>query len=300
MSTNCPATRYLVTGAEGQLGSELCRLRGAQAVGVDLPEFDLTRPETIEQTLDRVRPAAVINTAAYTRVDRAEEEPELCNAVNVKGVGHLAEACEARGCALVHISTDYVFGQDDPRREPYRETDPPEPRGVYARSKLQGEQQAARCTRHLVVRTCGLYGELGPRSPGNFLHTMLRLARERERLSIVDDQHVTPSYVPHVARAIRFLVEREQGGTWHVVNGGSTTWFGFAREIFRLTGHRVELEAITTEQFGATAPRPRYSVLDTSKYGALAGAPPLPCWQEALGEYLGGQAKLFGPGPKSV
>lgn len=283
---NTDHSRFLVTGAGGQLGAELCRQWGASAVGVDLPEFDLTRAETIEQTLDRVRPTAVVNTAAYTQVDRAEEESELCAAINSRGVALLAEACKARDCALIQLSTDYVFGGEPLRQHPYTEDEPPKPQGVYAHTKLQGEQAAARCPNHLVVRTCGLYGPLGPRTAGNFVHTMLRLAEQRDRLSIVDDQVVTPSYVVHVARSIRFLVERNHWGTWHVVNDGQTTWLGFAREIFRLAGSDVELEPITTEQFGAPAPRPRFSVLDTSKYRALAEVPPLPSWQEALAEYF--------------
>jgi len=279
----------VVTGADGQLGSELCRQLGPQATGVDLPEFNLTDRECVERQILARRPVAVINTAAYTRVDQAEEQAELCRAVNADAVGHLAEACRRLDCPLVQVSTDYIFGRDAARRTPYRETDPPGPQGVYAASKLEGERQAARWEKHIVVRTCGLYGRLGPRSPGNFVATMLRLGRERNHLRVVHDQHCTPSYVPHVARAIRFLLDGRWFGLYHVVNTGEATWFDFAAEIFRQAGLNVELEPITTAQYGAAAPRPGYSVLDTGKYHALPAAPPMPSWQAALQEYLAGK-----------
>lgn len=275
-----------VTGALGQLGMELCRQIGGEAVGLDLPEFDLTDRAKVFDTLQSLRPTAVINTAAYTRVDKAEEEVELCRAVNATGVAHLAEACRQLDCILVEISTDYVFGRDPVRLTPYRETDPPGPLGVYGQTKLEGEQHATGWERHFVVRTCGLYGQLGPRTPGNFVATMLRLGRERDRLRIVRDQQCTPSYVPHVAQAVRFLLDTGQYGLYHVVNTGATTWYDFAAEIFRLAGLNVHLEPISTAEYGAPAPRPAYSLLDTAKYHALPGCPVMSSWQVALAEYL--------------
>jgi dTDP-4-dehydrorhamnose reductase len=237
--------------------------------------------------LREVRPRAVINSAAYTRVDQAEVEPARCRAVNVDGVAYLVEACRAVDCPLVQISTDYVFGLGIGRTIPYRETDPPDPQGVYARTKFEGERHAAGWPKHYIVRTCGLYGRPGPTSSGNFVRTMLRLGSERDRLRVIDDQYVTPSYVPHVARAVRFLLETSAFGTYHIVNAGETTWFGFAQEIFRLAGIAIRLEPIATPEYGATAPRPAYSILDTTKYHALLGAPVMPSWKEGLEEYLG-------------
>jgi dTDP-4-dehydrorhamnose reductase len=280
---------FLVTGSEGQLGSELCRQLGGECVGLDLPAFDLTDREGVLRTIAELRPRTVINTAAYTQVDRAEDEAERCRAVNAQGVAHLAEACRRQEAVLVQISTDYVFGGPPARREPYRETDEPRPQGVYAQSKLDGERYAAQWDRHFIVRTCGLYGRLGPRSAGNFVETMLRLAAQGKPLRVVSDQWCTPSYVPHVARATRFLLEEAAYGIYHVVNTGATTWYDFAAEILRQSGLEVELEPITTSDYGARAPRPTYSVLDTAKYHALAGAPPMPGWQEALAEYLAGR-----------
>jgi dTDP-4-dehydrorhamnose reductase len=259
---------------------------GGEAVGLDLPEFDLADHDRVLGTLAQLRPTAVINTAAYTLVDRAQQEAERCEAINVGGVAHLVEACRRAGCTLVQVSTDFVFGGDSARRQPYRETDPPAPQGVYARTKLESERIAAQWPKHLVVRTCGLYGRLGPRSPGNFVETMLRLASSGKSLRVVDDQECTPSYVPHVARAMVFLLGVGAIGVYHVVNSGATTWCRFAAEVFRLAGLDVDVTPITTTAYGAPAPRPAYSVLDTSKYLALAGRPALPPWQDALAEYL--------------
>lgn len=279
-------TPIVVTGAGGQLGSELCRQWGGQATGLDLPEFDLTRPATLAAQLERLRPQTVVNTAAYTQVDKAEQEPQLCRAINAEGVAHLAEVCRRLGCLLVQISTDYVFGGDHARSLPYHESDPPDPQGVYATTKLEGERMAAGWEKHLIVRTCGLYGLPGPRAAGNFVETMLRLAHERDRLRIVDDQRCTPSYTAHVARAIRFLVSSHATGIYHVVNHGEATWYDFAAEIFAQSGHRIALEPITTADYAAAAPRPHYSVLSTAKYHTLPGRPTMPRWQDALSQYL--------------
>jgi dTDP-4-dehydrorhamnose reductase len=280
-----------ITGAGGQLGSELCRQLGKRAVALDLPSFDLTDADRVRQTLTELRPEAVINTAAYTQVDRAEEQAELCWRINSTGVGYLAESCRMLDVPLVQISTDYVFGGDTSRNVPYREDDRPAPQGVYAQSKLDGEKQAVTWQKHIVVRTCGLYGKPGPKTPANnFVDTMLRFARQDKALRVVGDQHCTPSYVPHITRALLFLLEGRHFGLYHVVNRGATTWYDFANEIFRQSGLNVSIERITTAQYGARAARPAFSVLDTGKYHSLSG-PPMPDWQEALAEYLANQAR---------
>jgi dTDP-4-dehydrorhamnose reductase len=275
-----------VTGSAGQLGAELCRQLGAEAVGLDLPDCDLTDRDGLWAALQRLRPQAVINAAAYTRVDQAETDVELCELVNARGVAYLVEACRRLDCPFVQVSTDYVFGGDRARRTPYRETDEPAPRGVYARTKLEGERYAQQWPQHYIVRTCGLYGMLGPRSAGNFVATMLRLGQSGRPLRVVNDQRCTPSYVPQVARAIRFLLSTRAYGLYHVVNAGETTWYHMAVEIFRQVGLDVSVQPITSAEYGARAPRPLYSVLDTAKYQALPGAPVLDSWQQALHEYL--------------
>jgi dTDP-4-dehydrorhamnose reductase len=282
--------KVLVTGSEGQLGKELCRQLGPAAVPVDLDALDLTDGPAVLEAVARLGPAAVINCAAYTQVDRAESEPERCRAVNARAVGHLAQACRRLGSPLVQISTDYVFGRAPAARRPQRESDPPSPQGVYATTKLEGERAAAEAQKHLIVRTCGLYARPSHPKAQNFVTAILRLAESRPVLRVVDDQQCTPSYVPHVARAILFLLGVNAAGPapwgiYHVTNTGAASWCEFAREIVRRAGLSVPVEPITTEEFAAAAPRPAYSVLDTTAYHRLGG-PPMPDWQTALAEYF--------------
>ena len=197
--------RILVTGAAGQLGGELAHMLGADAMPIDIDTLDLTDGPAVRRALADMKPELVINCAAYTRVDQAESEPDVCRAVNAAAVGHLAAACSGLDCPLVQISTDYVFGGPADPAGPHREDDPTSPQGVYARTKLEGELAAARHAKHLIVRTCGLYARPSHQQAQNFVKTILRFARSRDTLRVVADQHCTPSYVPHVARAVLFL-----------------------------------------------------------------------------------------------
>ena len=280
----------LVTGAAGQLGAELCRLLAAEAIGVDIDTLDLTDRAAVLATLRRLAPRAVIHCAAYTQVDQAETDAACCRAVNVTAVESLAEACRELDSPLVQISTDYVFAGSPEIGRPWREDDPPAAKGVYAATKFEGERAAAAWPKHLIVRSCGLYTRPSHATGRNFVKTILRLARTQPKLRVVDDQRCTPSYVPHVARAIAYLLGTGGAapapwGTYNVTNRGATTWCGFAREIVRLAGLDVPVEPITTADFGAPAPRPAYSVLDTTAYHRLGG-PAMPEWKEALGEYF--------------
>lgn len=293
--------KVLITGANGQLGRELCRLLGEKAVPLAREQLDLTRGHEVFEAIVSRRPKVVINCAAYTRVDRAEIEPELCRAVNATAVRHMAVACRELDCTLVQISSDYVFaggnagngdsGGINGNRRPWREDEQPQPQGVYAMSKADGELFASQQEKHLIVRTCGLYARASDMHAVNFVRTMLRLGGEGKRLRVVADQICTPSYVPHVARAVLFLAgcrEAEHAASWgiyHITNAGETTWHGFAKEIFRLAGLDIEPEAVSTAEFGDPTPRPSYSVLDTSAYHRLGG-PPLPHWQAAMAEYF--------------
>ncbi len=279
----------VVTGADGQLGGELCWRLGAQAIPLDIDTLDLTDGQAVADRLLALKPTAVINCAAYTQVDKAESEPDKCRAVNAGAVEHLVRVCGTLNCPLVQISTDYVFGATPERPRPWREDDPPLPQGVYARTKLEGEQIAAGCPKHLIVRTCGLYARRCDQRATNFVKTMLRLGGTRSELRVVDDQCCTPTFVPHLARVIVFLLSGNgvpaPWGTYHVTNTGQTTWREFAVEIFRLAGINVAVRPITTAEYGATAPRPSYSVLDTSAYHSLGG-PAMPDWKAALAEYF--------------
>ena len=286
--------KILVTGAYGQLGRELCRQIGSDAVGIDCDSLDLTKGPAIEETLARISPQLVINCAAYTQVDKAEQEANRCRVINATAVEHIARACAALDAPLLQVSTDYVFGDDSAPRIPHRETDSVAPQGVYATTKREGELAAASHSKHWVVRTCGLYARPSHAEANHFVKTMLRLGAVRPQLRVVNDQHCTPSYVPHVAAAILNIVgvNRTKPAPWgiyHVVNGGSTTWHDFAIEIFRLAGLNVQVEAITTAEYGTPAARPLYSVLDTTKYHAL-GVAPMALWSKALAEYFAERA----------
>jgi dTDP-4-dehydrorhamnose reductase len=279
--------KILVTGAAGQLGRELCLQLGVRALPLDRQTCDLTDDVALDEFMGRCQPAAIINSAAYTQVDRAETERERCLAVNGGVVGRLAQWAESLGVPLVQISTDYLFGGDYLSPVPHREEEPTEPHGVYAQSKQAGELAAARWSKHLIVRTCGLYARPAgePVRGRNFVDTMRVLGRERTTLKVVKDQRCTPTFVPDLARAILYLLSHGHYGIFHVVNGGDVTWYEFAREIFRLEGRPMELIPITSAEYGAAAPRPAYSVLSTAKYEATGG-PKMRPWSEALAEYF--------------
>ena len=280
--------RIAIVGAAGQLGQALSEVLASETViPLRHEQIELTDRSSIVRAIDGARPDVVVNAAAYNFVDRAEDD-SLAFAVNMLGPRYLAMACEERGCVLVHVSTDYVFGRDADRRIPYVETDPPEPVNQYGDSKFQGEQLvSSECRRHFVVRTCGLYGKTSERGKGNFVQTMLRLAGEGRELRVVDDQFCTPTSALDLARALADLVRTEAYGLYHAVNAGETTWYGFAREIFRIAGLSPQLIPVTTAEYPTRARRPEYSVLSTAKLDALRGVPMRP-WPEALQEYLGG------------
>lgn len=276
-----------VLGAAGQLGRDLCpRLAGA-VVPLTRADVDLTSAADTRKLLETLRPDVVVNCAAYNFVDRAESEPEAAFAVNAWAVRNLALVCRDLGCVLVHFSTDFVFGLDETRRTPWREADAPGPVSVYGLSKLAGEYVVrALCPRHLVLRTCGLYGLHGSGGKGgNFVETMLRVAGQGKPLRVVDDQVCTPSATVDVASAVAPLLETKQFGLFHLTNEGSCSWHEFARTIFELQGMHVDLAPIRSVAYAAPARRPPYSVLDNAGRQAR-GLPPLRHWREALAAYL--------------
>jgi dTDP-4-dehydrorhamnose reductase len=289
--------KIAVTGAYGQLGGELCRILGERAIPLDIDTLDLCNGPAVVERMLELKPHAIINCAAYTQVDKAENEPEKCRAVNATAVTHIARAAGELDCPLVQISTDYVFGAIAKNPRPYRENDPCQPQGVYARTKFEGEAAAARHPKHWIVRTCGLYARATDARAANFVKTMLRLGSTRPELRVVDDQHCTPTYVPHLARAILFLLGIDHNsittsggspapsGIYHVTNTGEATWREFAEEIFRQAGMSVVVHPITTAEYNAPAARPSYSVLDTSAYHRLGG-PAMPDWRAAVKEYF--------------
>lgn len=278
--------RWLIVGSAGMLGTDLLEILdrpGHTVVGVDLPVIDITSPTSIEATLDEHRPDVVINAAAYTAVDRAETDEAIALRVNGDGPANLARAIADRDdIRLVHLSTDYVFPGD--ATEPYAEDAPTGPRSAYGRTKLVGEQ-AVRLhlpDRGIVVRTAWLYGEHGP----NFVSTMLRLEREKDTLDVVDDQRGQPTWTRDLADFIARLLNADPpAGIYHGTSSGDTTWFGLAREVFRLVGADPgRVHPTTTDRFPRPARRPAYSVL---AHGASADlVAPISSWDDALGRYL--------------
>ncbi len=279
--------KYAVLGSAGQLGRDLCPRLTGEVVPLTRQQIDLARPSTIRPVLGDLRPDVVVNCAAYNFVDKAESEPDAAFAVNAWGVRELAAVCRDLDCVLVHFSTDYVFGLDDGRKIPYRESDAPGPVSVYGLSKLAGEYVVrALCPRHFVIRTCGLYGVWGSGGKGgNFVETMLRVAGQGKPLRVVADQTCTPSYTVDVATAAAALVETGRYGLYHLTNAGSCSWYDFARTIFQQAGVTADLTAIPSREYPAPARRPGYSVLAAGAYQAL-GLPAPRHWSDAVAAYL--------------
>lgn len=283
--------RTAVIGAEGQLGRALiARFDPAEVIPLTHRQIEITDASSIAAALDGSGADLVVNAAAYNFVDRAEDEPAAAFAVNASGPRRLAEWCAARGAALVHVSTDHVFGLDAARSTPYAESDCPGPLSVYGASKLAGEYLVrSACARHFVIRTCGLYGVPPPGGKGNFVETMLRLGRERGEVRVVCDQRCTPTSAGDLARLVIDLCRTRAYGLYHATNSGSATWHEFATEIFRLAGLSVRVHPITTAEFQARARRPAYSVLDCTRLEQQTGAPRRD-WRTALAEYLAGRS----------
>ncbi len=271
----------LVTGANGQLGQAL-RAASVKALGLyfvfaDSADLDICSPDSIRRNFDFHKPDFCINAAAYTAVDKAESEAERAFAVNADAVNLLAAACAEFDCTLIQISTDFVF--DGKKREPYLESDGPHPLNVYGASKLAGEVNAAKAPKHFIVRTSWVYSHFG----NNFYKTMLRLASERERLTVVNDQFGTPTYAPDLASALIHMIQSNsrQFGIYHYSNLGEATWYDFAAEIFRVNKIDIDLQPVPTSAFPTAATRPSYSVMDKSKIMKVFNLS-IRQWQDAI------------------
>ena len=279
--------RVLVTGANGQLGSELVALYAARSgdvvLGVDLPDVDITSESSVAAVFDSFSPDVVINCAAWTAVDAAEENEAGALAVNGEGPRVLARACRAAGAWLVQISTDYVFSGE--ATSPYAEDATPDPRSAYGRTKLAGEVAVREelPDKHYIVRTAWLYGHQG----NNFVKTMLRLEKERETIDVVDDQVGQPTYAADLAAQIVALLDaRPAAGIFHATNTGQVSWHGFTQEIFTLIGAKpARVIPVTSEQFVRPAPRPAYSVLGHQRW-AEVGLSEMRDWRQAIAEAM--------------
>lgn len=272
--------KVLVTGGAGQLARAIAATwDGHEVVLLDRKALDLGDPGAASCALALHRPQVVINTGAHTQVDRCEAEPALAQRLNADAVGWLAVACNETGARLVQISTDYVF--DGRASRPYREDDPTHPATIYGRTKLEGEARARGAQHHLIVRTSWLYEAWG----NNFLRTMLNAAAQGRSLKVVDDQRGTPTSCRALARQLQVAVDEGWRGLVHASCQGETTWYGFAKESFRVAGMPVDLRPCTTAEYPTPAARPAYSVLD-STHRKFLGCDLMPSWQVALREVI--------------
>ena len=287
--------KVLVTGVKGQLGydvmNELAK-RGYEGVGVDVAEMDITDSAAVEKVMTEVHPDKVVHCAAWTAVDAAEDNQEVCHKVNVDGTANIAKMCGKLDIPMVYISTDYVF--DGQGTRPWEPDDPVvEPLNVYGHSKYEGEVAVEKYAPHYyIVRIAWVFGLNGK----NFIKTMLNLGKTHDTLTVVDDQIGTPTYTYDLARLLVDMLEKEEYGKYHATNeGGYISWCDFAKEIFRQAaamGHpeylpeNMTVNSVTTAEYGVSkAARPFNSRLDKSKLTAN-GFTPLPTWQDALGRYL--------------
>ncbi len=299
--------KYLITGASGQVGNALCDYLGSSAVALDRAEMDLSQPETLAEKLEKYKPEAIINTAAYTAVDKAESEEAYARAINADAVRELARYAFAHNIPLIHYSTDYVFPGTGVK--PWKEDDITAPQNAYGRTKLAGEQaimeEADSLTSlhphtptpsYLIFRTSWVYAAAGH----NFVNTMLRLGKEREVISVVNDQIGAPTFAGDIASATLAALEKARGmkhfpsGIYHLVNAGEVSWHGFAEEIFRkvlamgaeLAVHEVKY--LRSSDYPTPAARPLNSRLDCAKLKATFGIA-LPDWRDALARCLEGK-----------
>lgn len=286
--------KILLIGKNGQVGWELHRTLAplAEVVAVDYPEINFTDSAALRRMVAATRPNVVVNAAAYTAVDKAETERELCHQINATGPGVLAEEARKIGALLVHYSTDYIF--DGTKPTPYVETDPPHPLGAYGETKLAGDQAVrAAGVDHLIFRLCWVYGSRGQ----NFMLTMQRLAREREQLRVVRDQVGCPTWARMIAEATAFALQQVTqsadrsafNGAYHLAASGSTSWYGFASRIIELMPEAERkcraIEGITTAEYPTPSKRPAYSVLNCDKLHSTFGLR-LPDWEASLRQVL--------------
>lgn len=280
----------LITGCNGQLGNEIQLIEKNypqhKFYNTDVADLDITDSDAVTSFVEQNAIDGIINCAAYTAVDKAEDAEELCMLLNATAPSYLAAAVGRRGGWMVHVSTDYVF--DGTAHIPYTEDLPTSPDSVYGRTKLAGEEAVmSRCDRVMVVRTAWLYSEFG----NNFVKTMMRLGREREQLGVVFDQIGTPTYAGDLAEAIMTAVDKGiVPGIYHYSNEGVTSWYDFTKAIHRIAGITTcDVRPLHTAEYPAKANRPAYSVLDKTKIKSTYGIT-VPHWEESLEKCIGGLA----------
>lgn len=275
--------KVLVTGVKGQLGYDVVNeleKRGMEAVGVDIEEMDITDMQSVAKVIRETAPNAVIHCAAYTAVDAAEEQEEICRKVNADGTRNIAKICRELNIKMIYISTDYVF--DGQGTRPWEPEDTRQPLNVYGQTKYEGELAVQELLeKYFIVRIAWVFGTNGK----NFIKTMLRLAETNNRITVVDDQYGSPTYTYDLARLLVDMVLTEKYGVYHATNEGICTWYEFACEIFRQAGIDMEVVPVTAAEYQAKAKRPENSRMSKEKL-TDNGFDRLPPWQDALKRYL--------------
>ncbi|MDY3773535.1 MAG: dTDP-4-dehydrorhamnose reductase [Eubacterium sp.] len=276
--------KVLVTGVKGQLGYDVVRelqSRGHEAIGVDIEEMDITDETAVSRLMEETAPEAVIHCSAFTAVDRAEEEQELCYKVNVEGTENIAKMCQKLGCKMLYLSTDYIFSGEGQR--PWEPEDTPSPLNAYGQSKYQGEVALRQYVdKYFIVRISWVFGING----NNFIKTMLRLGKENGAVKVVDDQIGSPTYTFDLAKLLVDMIETEQYGAYHATNEGICSWYEFAKEIFQEANMKeVTVTPVSSEEFPVKAKRPKNSRMSKEKL-VQNGFSLLPSWQDAVKRYI--------------
>ncbi len=276
--------KILITGAQGQLGQALQdEFAEHEVVAWGTADLDISQLESVRKALKDIHPDIVINAAAFTKVDQAETNQEAAYRGNALGPRNLAQATEECDLPLVHFSTDYVF--DGCHSRPYHEFDRTNPRSVYGQSKLAGEKEVQRNNpKHYIIRTAWLYHVVGK----NFPHTMLRLAT-RDQVRVVNDQFGSPTYAPHLAKAVSRLIETESYGTFHMAGSGGTNWYDFTQALYQASDIQTPVVPITSAEYPLPAPRPAYSVLTSLQDPTLT----LPPWEEGVLDFTNQLKKIM-------
>ena len=275
--------KIIVTGSNGQLGTDVTAelsAHGHEVIGADLPETDITDKAQIEKLISESKADAVIHCAAFTNVDLAESEKEMCGKINIDGTHNIADACRKHGIKLLYISTDYVFGGEG--KEPFEADSPKAPCNFYGKSKLDGEIAVIEnCKKFFIVRISWVFGENGK----NFVKTMIRLAKEKESLNVVCDQVGSPTYTKDLSKLLCSMIETERYGIYHATNEGFCSWAEFASEIMELSGAKTKIIPIPSSEYKTAATRPANSRLSKKSLDEN-GFERLPCWKDALRRYL--------------
>ena len=275
--------RVFVTGVKGQLGYDVMNeleKQGLEGIGVDIDEMDITDADQVNKVIKEAAPDAVIHCAAYTAVDAAEENEEICRKVNAQGTENIAKVCEELDIKMMYISTDYVFNGQGER--PWEPDDEREPLNVYGQTKYEGELAIEEhVKKFFTVRIAWVFGVNGK----NFIKTMLNLGKTHDHLTVVNDQTGSPTYTYDLARLLVDMIQTDKYGRYHATNEGLCTWYEFACEIFKQAGMDVSVAPVSSDEYPAKAKRPSNSRMDKSKLTAN-GFQPLPTWQDALSRYL--------------